>query len=175
MIKIYSRNIDEVAVCHEFKSPQAFIDDWNSEDCSMGDNEILLVIWNERTVYSSLGRKTDGYDDTVRTADVIAWFSTEPKGGDGRILKAVVDLPHSEIKLPDGSRLVTTVCKEPAYPGVQINLQRPGEADLALCFAEFNTEKPDGMQLCICAYSHNLDEPAYYESYNAIGTPSPNN
>lgn len=92
-IRIESRNVDEVRVAHEFRSVTEMLTDWNSEDPSMGDNEILLVTQNGNVLYSSLGRKTERYEDTLRTADLIDWFSpvmydesTSDVEGDGRYM-----------------------------------------------------------------------------------------
>lgn len=79
-----------------------------------------------------------------------------------------------EKALPDGATLVAETWDEPEYPGIRISLKKPDGTDEFLCFAEFNTNKPDGRQLCVCAYSRDMDEPTYYESYNDPGSPSPN-
>lgn len=75
MLFIHSRNVDGVRVRHDFDSPSEFMKDWESENPSMGDNEILLVILLNRVVYSSLVRKEKAYSDTLRTADLYEWFS----------------------------------------------------------------------------------------------------
>ena len=75
MIQIWSRNVDGVRVEHLFSNASRMLEDWNSDDPSMGDNEILLVVVDGRTVYSSLGLKPKSYEETVRTADVMEWFS----------------------------------------------------------------------------------------------------
>ena len=51
-----------------------------SEDPSMGDNKILLVVYGGLVVFSSLGREERCYADTVRTMDVVEWFS-DMEGG----------------------------------------------------------------------------------------------
>lgn len=75
MITIVGRNVDDVRVTHHFDSIKEMLDDWNSDDPSMGDNHILLVVWNNNVVFSSLGRKEKSYEDTIRTADVMDWFN----------------------------------------------------------------------------------------------------
>lgn len=76
MITIESRNCDDMRLTHTFESPAALLKDLTSDDPSMGDNEILLVSQTGVGVlYSSLGRKADSYEDTVRTADLVEWFS----------------------------------------------------------------------------------------------------
>lgn len=79
-----------------------------------------------------------------------------------------------EKPLPDGSTLVAETWNEPDYPGIRISMQKPDGTDEFLCFAEFNTTKPSGRQLCICAYAHDSDEPTYYESYTDPKPPSHN-
>jgi hypothetical protein len=80
-----------------------------------------------------------------------------------------------EKPLPDGTILVAEPWDEPDYPGIRISLRTPGGADEFLCFSEFNSHKPEGRQLYVCAYARDTDEPVYYESYNDSGSPSPNN
>jgi len=74
MLSIESRNIDGVRVRHDFMSSSKFRKDWESENPSMGDNEILLVVNMDQVLYSSLGNKANAYGDTLRTADVYNWF-----------------------------------------------------------------------------------------------------
>jgi hypothetical protein len=76
--------------------------------------------------------------------------------------------------LPDGTILIAGLWDEPDYPGIRISLRKPDGADELLCFAEFCMNKPDGKRLCVCAYAHNLDEPAYYASYGDDASPRPN-
>jgi hypothetical protein len=85
------------------------------------------------------------------------------------IVRSRIDKP-----LSDGTVLTAEVWHDTDYPGIRIYLHKPDGHDECLCFAEFNSNKPADMQLCICAYSRDIDEPAYYESYNAPGSPSPN-
>jgi hypothetical protein len=80
-----------------------------------------------------------------------------------------------EKPLPDGTILVAEPWNEPDYPGIRISLRTPDGADEFLCFAEFNSHKPKGRQLCVCAYARDIDEPVYYETYHDPGSPSPNN
>lgn len=75
MIQITSRNVDGIRVEHLWRNEKAMLEDWNSEDPSIGDNEILLVVQDGHTVYSSLGMKPKCYDDTLRTSDVMDWFA----------------------------------------------------------------------------------------------------
>lgn len=75
MLCIISRNVDSVRVQHTFCSAEAFIEDWESDDPKMGDNEILFVEWNMHLIYSSLYKPClSTYADTLRTADLYEWF-----------------------------------------------------------------------------------------------------
>jgi|GEM_PF-2452817 len=78
-------------------------------------------------------------------------------------------------KLPNGLVLTAELNNDPVYPGIQISLKGtgPDSTDEILCFVEFNSEKPKGKELCICAYTHDQDDPVYYAGYhNDDGTPS---
>lgn len=77
-IHIESRNVDGLRVTHEFRTVQEMLGDWNSDDPAMGDNQILLVVKDGRVLYSSLGRKANAYEDTLRTSDLIDWFTSDP-------------------------------------------------------------------------------------------------
>lgn len=69
------------------------------------------------------------------------------------------------LALPDGTQLVADVIDNLDYPGIEIHLLKPDGSTECLCFAEYNKEKPDGMNLCIGTYSEGQNEPAYYKSY----------
>lgn len=75
MIRITSRNVDGTRVIHYWNSAEKMLADWNSDDPSMGDDEVLLVVEDGHTVYSSLGTKPKSYSDTLRTADVMSWYA----------------------------------------------------------------------------------------------------
>ena len=79
-IYIESRNEDGKRLVHRFKSREALLKDMRSEDPSMGDNKILLVVYGGLVVFSSLGREERCCADTVRTMDVVEWFS-DMEGG----------------------------------------------------------------------------------------------
>ena len=79
-IYIESRNEDGKRLVHRFKSREALLKDMRSEDPSMGDNKIRLVVYGGLVVFSSLGREERCYADTVRTMDVVEWFS-DMEGG----------------------------------------------------------------------------------------------
>lgn len=74
MIYIESRNVDDLRVAHKFSSVDEMLADWNSDNPSMGDNQILLVVQNGAVLFSSLGRKQVTYEDTLRTNDLMKWF-----------------------------------------------------------------------------------------------------
>lgn len=78
MLHIESRNVDCLRVTHEFQSVDEMLADWNSDDPTMGDNEILLVVQNGMVLYSSMGKSAERYEDTLRTADVMEWFAPLP-------------------------------------------------------------------------------------------------
>lgn len=74
-IYIESRNEDGKRLVHRFESREALLKDLHSEDPSMGDNKILLVVYGGLVIFSSLGRNERYYADTVRTMDIVEWFS----------------------------------------------------------------------------------------------------
>lgn len=74
-IYIESRNEDSKRLVHRFESREALLKDLLSEDPSMGDNKILLVVYGGLVIFSSLGRKERFYADTVRSMDLVEWFS----------------------------------------------------------------------------------------------------
>lgn len=71
-IYIESRNAQGMRVTHFFPSPADILMDRDSEEPSMANNEILLVIKDGYVIYSSLGRG-DG-QKVLRPADVAKWF-----------------------------------------------------------------------------------------------------
>ena len=80
-----------------------------------------------------------------------------------------------QIPIPGGVSLSAELFFDTEYPGINVFLRKPGEIDKELCFAEHNPSKPLGKEVCIGAYAENMDEPAYYESYNDPQQESPNN
>lgn len=74
-IYIESRNEDGKRLVHRFESREALLKDLLSDDPSMGDNKILLVVYGGLVIFSSLGRDERYYADTVRTMDIVEWFS----------------------------------------------------------------------------------------------------
>ena len=89
-------------------------------------------------------------------------------------ISSVTDPMFIEKALPDGTSLVAETWEDPEYPGIRISLRVPGSEDELLCFAEHNSGRPVGKELCVAAYASNQDDPAYYESYIDPQQPSPN-
>ena len=112
-----------------------------------------------------------------RSADVILReFNTYADG----LITVLVDIKNSLkdntkdtmpaelliLELPNGQVLRATVSRDPEYPSLTIQLVGdPNALPEALCFAEFNPNRPEGHQLCLCAYTKDQDEPDYYKSY----------
>ena len=71
-------------------------------------------------------------------------------------------------EMPNGTALTAELNNDPNYPGIQISLKGSGSDNTGetVCFVEFNTKKPKGKELCICAYTSGQDEPAYYAGYH---------
>jgi len=70
------------------------------------------------------------------------------------------------IRLPDGSYLQAVPETESAYPSIDIWVIRYNGVREKLCFAEYNPNRPEGLELCVAAYHHDDDEPSYYMSYH---------
>ena len=105
MIHIESRNVDGLLVVHKFESVQQMLDNWNSDDADMGDNAIQLVVKDGLVLFSSLGRKEGAYGDTVRSADLIEWFSPDQEG---RSVPAKTKVPakHKTRRVPRRAKSV---------------------------------------------------------------------
>lgn len=67
--------------------------------------------------------------------------------------------------LPDGTALRVTVCKEAAYPCVNIDLVAADGTEDRVCFAEYNLEMVPGHELCVGVYCASKDDTVYYNSY----------
>ena len=76
-----------------------------------------------------------------------------------------------EYQLPDGTSFFVEAGGDKNYPGVYIKLRQPNGIDALVCFAEFNSDKPDGKNICVGAYAANCDDPTYYASYHDDGLP----
>ena len=69
------------------------------------------------------------------------------------------------LTLPDKSCLIARLDDNPDYPGILIYLQNPNGTEELVCFAEFNSEKPPGKELCLGAYTSIEDDTVYYDNY----------
>jgi len=93
----------------------------------------------------------------------------------GKILMRVrlelrtVSFDTISIKLPDGNFLTARSEARTAYPAINVYLDRPGGTKEMLCFAEYSPDRPEGFELCVAAYHHDVDEPSYYMSYHNSG------
>lgn len=70
------------------------------------------------------------------------------------------------LELPDGRRLTARLVGDDIYPGIGIFSQNPDGNEELLCFAEHNTSKPEGLELCVAAYTETEEDVVYYASYN---------
>jgi hypothetical protein len=134
-------------------------DEWDRDQNDFGDYPITELC---QGLCNKLMKKLLPYGIDATTAD---------DGGVRFIGSAETSIVKT---LPDGTELIAEIWGEPEYPGIRISLRARGHDSELLCFAEHNSVKPAGKELCIAAYSSNQDEPAYYESYNDLGSPSPN-
>lgn len=75
--------------------------------------------------------------------------------------------PDILLQLPEGLALKAIANNDPDYPSIRIQLLGPAAhmEEEILCFAEYNSDRPEGHRLCIGLYTQNDDEPAYYGSY----------
>lgn len=74
-----------------------------------------------------------------------------------------------KLTLPDKSCLIARVDNEPNYPGINIFLLDANEIEELVCFAEFNSERPSGRELCLGAYTSVEDDTVYYDNYRKEG------
>jgi hypothetical protein len=75
------------------------------------------------------------------------------------------------LALPNDLSFVVKIGGDTDYPGVFTYLkQLDGQEDI-VCFAEFNSSRPEGKEICVGAYAHNIDDPTYYASYHDDGVP----
>lgn len=76
--------------------------------------------------------------------------------------------PTIVLALPDGSYLRAVVYEDDHFPAINIYWDRDGgEASELLCFAEYNSERDGGAQVCIGTYASDEDETQYYAPYMA--------
>lgn len=67
--------------------------------------------------------------------------------------------------LPDGMALRVTVCKGDTNPCVNIDLVDASGGENRVCFAEYNSEKDPGQELCVGVYCASRNDTVYYGSY----------
>lgn len=75
--------------------------------------------------------------------------------------------PTLMLNLPDGQVLRASISRDSEYPALRIDLENSTARmhSEQLCFVEHNPDRPEGHQLCICAYTESSDDPDYYKSY----------
>ena len=62
----------------------------------------------------------------------------------------------------------TVVYEDDHFPAINIYWDRDGgKSSELLCFAEYNSERDEGAQVCIGAYVSDEDETQYYAPYLA--------
>lgn len=77
-----------------------------------------------------------------------------------------------EFALPNGMILVANTDGDDAYPGIFISLkEKTGAISQLCCFVELNSDKSEGKQIYIGAYTQNADDPTYYACYHEDGQP----
>lgn len=75
--------------------------------------------------------------------------------------------PHATLQLPNGQSLKAVAFQQDDYPSINIYLcDQDGELEL-ICFAEYNSEKTSGHQICIGAYQSDQEDTTYYAPYRA--------
>jgi hypothetical protein len=145
---------------HDQDDPCAFFRD--VDECICTDDDDPIVCFYERGI--------EPQEPSVRCPIYKAPFSKKVKP------KPVISTDRRlEKLLPDGSVLFAESWDDPEHPSIRISLQKQDGTSEVICFAEFCTDKPEGKNLCICAYAHDNDEPAYYESYADPQPSSTNN
>lgn len=76
--------------------------------------------------------------------------------------------PAIALVLPDGSYLRAVVYEDDHFPAINIYWDHDGgKASELLCFAEYNSERDEGAQICIGTYASGEDETKYYAPYMA--------
>lgn len=76
--------------------------------------------------------------------------------------------PTIALALPDGSYLRAVVYEDDHFPAINIYWDHDGgKASELLCFAEYNSERDEGAQVCIGTYVSDEDETQYYAPYMA--------
>lgn len=76
--------------------------------------------------------------------------------------------PTIALALPDGSYLRAVAYEDDHFPAINIYWDHDGgKASELLCFAEYNSERDEGAQVCIGTYVSDEDETQYYAPYMA--------
>ena len=76
--------------------------------------------------------------------------------------------PTIALALPDGSYLRAVAYEYDHFPAINIYWDHDGgKASELLCFAEYNSERNEGAQICIGTYVSDEDETQYYAPYMA--------
>ena len=159
LIRLFDTPItkDELGILFEL----ADADDWDREQNDYGEYPIKELC--QSLCSKLMGKLLPFVPRSTMADDEGVWF-----------ISSVTDSVFIEKALPGGMSLIAGTWNEPEYPGIRISLRIAGRNDELLCFAEHNSAKPEGKELCITAYSFDQDEPAYYECYYNPGLVSPN-
>lgn len=114
----------------------------------------------DKDAIGTMLRELNAYTDGLRSA---LSEMLPPLGG----IIHVKDEPFLTLPLPDGQTLRTVVYHDAEYPAIRIELEGKTARmhPEPLCFVEHNPNRPEGHQLCICAYTEGSDDPDYYKSY----------
>ena len=76
--------------------------------------------------------------------------------------------PTIALALPGGSYLRAVAYEDDHFPAINIYWDHDGgKASELLCFAEYNSERAEGAQICIGTYVSDEDETQYYAPYMA--------
>ena len=132
-------------------------------------DEFPIMEITERICNKLMGKLLSFELELTRADDEGVWFI-----GSAITASAIHQKRYFELPLPNGMTFTAKTDNEEAYPSVFISLKQPDGSDDLICFAEYNRDKPTGKEICIGAYAHNQEEPAYYESYSDAGNPSEN-
>lgn len=68
-----------------------------------------------------------------------------------------------KVSLPNGKTMRAVAYQDDVNPAIDIYLGEKNENPL--CFAEYNTDKPDGQNVCVCAYKESQEDSVYYAPY----------
>lgn len=68
-----------------------------------------------------------------------------------------------KVSLPNGNVMRAVAFEDDVNPAIDIYLGKDNEKPM--CFAEYNTDKPDGQNVCVCAYKESQEDSVYYAPY----------